>query len=339
MRIKDTDVVMLDKFGNVEGVFKNYTEATAAVGIKGRSLIGRICREEYGSCSGHYWLIGKSYKKKLNSMTFSEWINNNVKITQNIDRKSMPIVKLDKKTYELLDRYSSINEAADVNGLNDKNGIDAIIKCCKFTRKTAKGYIWLLAEDYDNKPIEEIKEIHNEINNINPSTKKIDKFSMPVLKLNKDDYSIIEKYNTIDEAAKANNMTQKTGYDSIIRCCRFGRKSANGFAWMLEQDYNNMTIEDIKAHYNGEKPSFVTTRKTLTDTPIVQLNVKSYDFVRVYSSIEDASNDGGFNKSGISKCCKFQRKSSGGFCWMYLDDFNKYSHDEIVGLYRKIFWN
>lgn len=339
MNIKDTDIVMIDKYGNVERTFKNYSEATKALGISGRSLIGRICREEYGSCAGYYWLTGKSYKKKLNNLTFDSWLTGNVKITKNINRDTMPIVKLDKLTYELIDRYPSLNEAARINGLDNKNGYDAIIKCCKFTRRTAKGYVWLLAEDYDSMSMDEIKELHNEINNINPSTKKINKHTMPVVKLDKNDFSLIEKYSNIIEAAKANDMDKKTGYDGIIRCCRFGRKSANGFAWLLEDDYNNMSADEIAKRYNGEKPSFVTDRRSLDKTPIVQLRPNTYEFVRVFQSIASVADELDLNKSGISKCCKFQRKSSGGYCWMYLDDFNKYTLEEIKELYGKIFWN
>ena len=251
----------------------------------------------------------------------------------------MPIVQLDKLTYEVINTYPSLNEAARVNGLDNKNGYDAIIKCCKFTRRTAKGYIWLLAEDFDSMTLDEIKELHNKINNINPSTKKINKYTMPVVKLDKNNFALIERYSSIVEAAQANDMDKKTGYDGIIRCCRFGRKSANGYAWVLEEDYKNMSIDEIKERYNGDKPSFITDRKTLDKTPIVQLKPDTFEFIKVFPSINSAAEELNLNKSGVGKCCKFQRRSSGGYCWMYLDDFNKYSLEEITELYDKIFWN
>lgn len=339
MKIKDKDVLMIDKFGNIQKVFKNYADATKTLKIGGRSLIQKICAEEYGSCRGYYWLDGKAYKKKIENLTFGDWLSNNVKITKHIDRNKMPIVKLDKYTYELLDRYSSLEEAVNLNGFNSKNVYDSIIKCCKLTRRTAKGFIWLLEEDYNSKTIDEIKQIHNEINNVNPNSKKINRYTMPVVKLDKDSYKLIARYSNILEAAKENGIDKKTGYDGISRCCRFGKKSSHGFKWLLEEDYKNMSIEEITDRFNGKKPSFIDRRKGFDKTPIVQLNPRTYEFIKVFESADKAEEELDINKNGILKCCKMQRKTSGGYCWMFVEDFKKYSLDEIKGLYGKIFWN
>lgn len=339
MNIKDSDIVMIEKDGSVANVFSNHAEATKYIGIKSRNLINRICKQEYGSCAGHYWLTGKSYKRKQKKLTYSSWIEDNVKITKNIDRSNMPIVKLDKLTYELIDRYSSILEAAKLNGLDDKNGYDSIIKCCKLTRKSAKGYVWLLEEDYNSLTIDEIKDIHNKINNVNPNTKKVNKYTMPVVKLDKKTYKKIDTYKSIIEAATENNILSKSGLDSIIKCCRFGRKSVAGYIWILEDDYNSMNIDEIKSKFEGESESFVSNRRSTDKTPIVQLKPLTYEFIKVHPSIVDASKELNANKDGIGKCCKFQRKTSGGFSWMYLDDFRKYSLEEIKDIYGKIFWN
>lgn len=339
MRVADTDILMINPDGKIEQVFKSFSDATKTMDIKGSSLISRICKNQRGSCLGYYWLKGVDYKKLTRKGAFFDWINNNVKITKNIDRNTMPIVQLDKQTYELVNKYTSLNEAAKRNGLADKNGFDAMIKCCKFSRRTAKGYIWLLAEDYENLSIDEIKEKHNEINNVNPNAKKINKYTMPVVKLDKDTYEFIERYDSIDEAAQKNDMYHKNGFDGIIRCCRFGRKSANGFAWVLEDDFNEMSREEIESCYKGKSNSFVTDRKTFHNTPVVQLKPNTYEFIKVFKSINEAAETVHVNKSGLSKCCKFQRKTSGGYSWMYLEDFNKYTLEEIITLYSQIFWN
>lgn len=339
MKIKDSDILMIDKDGNIKEVFPNQTEATKAAGIKSRSLICKICKEEYGSCSGYYWLTGKSYKKKQKNSTYSKWLKENVKITKNINRDSMPIVKLDKITYELIDKYDSLNEAAKLNDLDNKNGYDSIIKCCKLTRKSAKGYMWLLEEDYNKLSKEDIMNILNKINNINPDTKKINKYTMPVVKLDKNTYNLIDRYDNVIEAAKDNNIDTKSGYDAIIKCCRFGRKSVHGYSWILESDYKKMTVEEIRLRFEGKLDSFVGKKKRLDNTPVVKLKPYEFEFIKVYPSIIEASKDTNANKDGISKCCKFQRKTSGGYSWMYLDDFKKYSLEEIKSMFGKIFWN
>lgn len=339
LKILDNDILMINKAGDIEKIFKTYSEATNELGLKGSSLISRICKAKRGSCLGYYWLHGSDYKKFKNKSTYYDWLDSNVRITKNIDRDTMPIVKLDKLTYDLIDRYSSLNEAAERNGLNDKNGFDAMIKCCKFSRRTAKGFIWLLGEDYDNLSIEEIKERHNEINNSNPNSKKINKYTMAVLKLDPNSYEVIEEYNNIVDAATQNNMNSKSGIDSIVRCCRFAKKIANGYTWILSSDYKRLSIDEVKDYYENKSNTFTVDRKTLNSTPVVQLKPDTYEFIKVFPSIENAAESVGANKSGISKCCKFQRRKSGGYTWMYLSDFNKYTIDEIKFFFNQIFWN
>lgn len=339
MKISDKDVLMIDPDGNVVNKFKSYSEATRELGIKGSSLISRICKTEYGSCMGHYWLTGESYKKKISKSTLYEWLNNNVRITKNIDRDTMPIVQLDRNTYAFINRYNSLNEAAKINGFDNKNGYDSMVKCCKFTRKSAKGFIWLLEEDYNSLTLDEIKKRHNEINNVNPNSKKINKYTMPVVKLDKYSYEFIDKYDCIADAAVANDMDTKSGYDGIIRCCRFGRKTANGYAWVLEEDFQSMSKEELRLCLEGKGKSYITNRRAFDNTPIVQLKSGEYTFIKKFNSINEASDKLAINPNGISKCCKFQRRTSGGYSWMYLDDFNKYTLDEIKSMYGQIFWN
>lgn len=339
MKIKDSDILMISKDGSVVNVFENLSTATDYTGIKSRNLLNRICKQEYGSCVGHYWLTGKSYKRKQKKSNYIDWLNNNVKISKHIDRTNMPIVKLNKLTYELIERYPNLNEAAKLNGLDNKNGYDSIIKCCKLTRKSAKGFIWLLEEDYNDLSVDKIKEIHNTINNVNPNKKKISKYTMPIVKLDKKTYEKIDVYSNIIEAATKNNISSKSTIDAIVKCCRFGRKSVAGYAWVLEEDYNRMAVEEIKSKFENGISSFKSTRKSTDNTPIVQLKSPSFEFIKVYPSILEASKELNVNKDGISKCCKFQRKTSGGFSWMYLDDFKKYSLEDIKNIYSKIFWN
>lgn len=339
MRIKDTDILMINMDGKVINKFKNYSEATREVGLKGSSLISKICKNGYGSCAGHYWLNGAEYKKKVSKNTLNDWLKNNVRISKPIDRASTPVVQLNKNTYELLNRYSTLNEAAEANGLDNKNGYDSIVKCCKFSRKSAKGFIWLLEEDYDNLTIDEIKQRHNEINNLNPNNKKISKYTMPIVKLEKNSFDFVERYDSIIDAVESNDMNDKGSIDGIIRCCRFGRKSTNGYVWLLEEDFNSLSKEEISNLFKDSNKNYMSDRRTFNNTPIVQLNAGEYTFIKRFDSINAASEALNITASGISKCCKFQRRTSGGYAWMYLSDFTTYSLDEIKSLYGQIFWN
>lgn len=57
--------------------------------------------------------------------------------------------------------------------------------------------------------------------------------------------------------------------------------------------------------------------------PIVQLT-KQYEFVNEFPSGLDAEQQTGINRSHISSCCKKIRKSTGGYIWMFKDDYDTY---------------
>lgn len=56
---------------------------------------------------------------------------------------------------------------------------------------------------------------------------------------------------------------------------------------------------------------------------VVQLKLKSLEFVSCFSSIKEASEMCNISEYGIGACCRKEQKSSGGYYWMYKEEYQK----------------
>ena len=92
-----------------------------------------------------------------------------------------------------------------------------------------------------------------------------------------------------------------------LQGCEKTQKTTNGFIFMYKNKYNpNISYELIK-----------NTRAK---------KVIQFDFdmnkIKIFNSIINASKELKLNDSLISSCCKGKRNSTGGFKFMYLNDYN-----------------
>jgi hypothetical protein len=85
-------------------------------------------------------------------------------------------------------------------------------------------------------------------------------------------------------------------------------KTAGGFKWMYKKDYvvNGNTPILFKVKYKGKS--------------VVKLDLNG-NFIKEYSSIQEAMGDMEVKTSKISECCIGRRKTAGGFKWMYKEEY------------------
>lgn len=83
----------------------------------------------------------------------------------------------------------------------------------------------------------------------------------------------------------------------------------------------------MKGKFKGENNPFYGKKHTAETKakmgkPVVQL---SFDgtFIAKYNSTKEAATINNMGNSHISCCCKGTRKTTGGYKWMYLDEYNK----------------
>lgn len=103
---------------------------------------------------------------------------------------------------------------------------------------------------------------------------------------------------------------EKKNYSAISACCKGKLNSAFGFRWMYKMDYT----------YCKEGKKDFPKWKNNRDIEIVQLT-KDGIFINKYKSINEASHKTKVGWNGISNCCKGKYNQSGGFKWMYYEEF------------------
>lgn len=109
---------------------------------------------------------------------------------------------------------------------------------------------------------------------------------------------IIRKFSSQSEAERITGVQQA----AIWRCCNKKVKSAGGFLWDYVDSYN-------KPHKNRMQK-------------VVQLNFDG-KYICEWNCATDAESILGITSGKVTLCCKGKRKSTGGFKWMYKEDYDQ----------------
>ena len=169
----------------------------------------------------------------------------------------------------------------------------------------AGGFHWAFKEDYEKLSFEEIERVIN-----------LDNFKVVCIETK-------EVYENPIVAAR------ETGADEgcIRRCCQGTLRHSKGFHWMYEKNYKKATEEDIERIFN--KP-----RKEIESSRIK--SVVCIETGKVYKTIVEAVKDTGVSGLSISKSCKLGNKyHSRGFHWMFKEDYDRATSEEIRGRLKK----
>ncbi len=115
-----------------------------------------------------------------------------------------------------------------------------------------------------------------------------------VYQYNTSDGSLVNSYDCLQSAANAVNV-YKT---SISSACTGQSKTCKGYHWS----------------YNFSEP--FKLKKDLRKKQVVQYDLLG-EQIAVYPSVAEASRQSGVSKSSISRVCRSENSSSGGFVWCY----------------------
>lgn len=112
----------------------------------------------------------------------------------------------------------------------------------------------------------------------------------------------VQEFDSYATAAKSVNGNTS----SIIGCCNGEYKSAYGFMWIKQEDYNK---DEIISYKND------------TYKPVVQLG-KDWSYIRQYVNLAEASRAINGFPQNIGQSCKHKGiRTSKGFRWMYKEDY------------------
>ena len=199
--------------------------------------------------------------------------------------------------------YSSINEASKkING-----DASTIARCCKGESLSYRNQHWMYLSDYNNLSEEEKENIL--LRFVNPNYKKVVCLDTR------------EIFDSVEEAKRKYNV------NNICQCCKGKILSTKGFHWRYLEDYQKMTEEEIK--------------EVCSKIADCRRKIVCLDTGEQFNSITEASEKYNVEHSLIDACCLKITKSTKGFHWAYLEDYEKMSEEEIknicnFSIYRKV---
>lgn len=136
--------------------------------------------------------------------------------------------------------------------------------------------------------------------------------SIPVVQLTKND-EIVKIYDGASIASREFGCN-----NNISECCNRKAKYCGGYKWIYLKDYKpELSTEEVNYYKNRAIPTCNYT----WEKKIVKLSL-SGEFIAQYDSILEGAESVGLKTGGnISACCTGRQKTSGGYKWMYLEDY------------------
>lgn len=292
--------------------FPSTAEASRHFGSESNSSqIRRCCEGIKHSAKGYFWCYKKNYNE--------HWKPKDNELIS-------PIFQIDEKL-EVIQRYDSITDCVNKTGFS--NG--SIVSCCQRKQRKANNYYWCYEADYNND------------------------WMPPQMSFNRNEKIYCFETDTIYKSAK--DASEKTGANKghILRCCKKKERGSNGLHFCYARDINNyeiketqkrgksftddentilkenyplmgMSIELLKLLPNRTKGSIRQQAHRL-NLQVFQPNkcnckkVLCVELNKIFNSIEDAYRFAGLNDgSCITRCCKGQRQTAGGYHWKYVED-------------------
>lgn len=144
--------------------------------------------------------------------------------------RTREVVQLDKESLNILEEYSSAQEAGEECGLSPK----AILDCCRGRTKTSGGFIFKFVEDFDS--LDEKGKVA-----LLKSTKQADKRlvlsrSKAVVQLDKNTRKVINKYYSASEASRRCFISRQ----AILHCCHGNTKESGGYIFKFAEEYERL---------------------------------------------------------------------------------------------------
>ena len=233
---------------------------------------------------------------------------------------SKAIVMMDLEG-NIVKEFDCIREANDY--FNKPRAFSYISNRCISKTGGAYGYMWLFKDDYND-----IVENNTFLDWVNENSKVTQRAidandycnNKEVYKMEVGTLTILKKYKSIQEAKEDTNIRTQ----AIIRNCRHGSNTAGGYSWILVEEYNSLTKEELKKLYSHKVAKDV--KKPNAKRKVVCLNTE-----QVFDGIVDAIEYFNLCKGArIDAVCRGVRKSAGKhpetnepLKWMYYDDYLK----------------
>jgi len=248
------------------------------------------------SVGGYMWMYEEEYNKNIENIKPYERTYNNKSVVQ---------LSLSN---EFLYEYDSLEEACVKYKIHKGD----ISQCISHndnikTPKSAGGYLWYLKDTY-------MKIKDNLI-----SYEKYSRKTKAIVRLNLNG-EYIDEFRSVTEASRVLN----TSCGNVGAVCNGKRLTSKGYLFKYKEDY-------IK---NKDKITPFIKPKSYALKPIIQLDLNN-NFIKKWDGATEVQLELKISASGISQCLKGRSLSSGGFQWMYYNEYIKQNqqliHNENLG--------
>jgi len=109
---------------------------------------------------------------------------------------------------------------------------------------------------------------------------------------------------------------------SVEHIKKLGEAKTRERHWAFGKHLSDETKNKISESHIGLKHTEESKIKIgdASKKPVIQTN-KDYSFIAEYNSAVDAYKNTGVFNTNISQCCRNERKTAGGFCWFFKEDY------------------
>ena len=242
--------------------------------------------------------------------------------------RNKQIIRLNKTTGEVLDKYNSIEDAgiwACENKLtrNSHNGRNSISNCLTGLSYSAYGFGWKYIE-YNDLENEEWREIDLEkIFGINLEVDK--KYNVSSLGRFKNSYGIImDNYKVTENGYIRICINQKTiALHRLVAFTFLENPENKEQVNHKDGDKLNNSVNNLEWCTNSENQihKFKIGLGNIFTRKIKQYNLDGF-LIKEFNSIVEASKEMGVSKGTIGGVLLGHRKTSAGFIWKYAEDTN-----------------
>ena len=140
---------------------------------------------------------------------------------------------------------------------------------------------------------------------------------------------ILAKYKNIQEAKDITGIKTQ----AIIRNCKHGSNTAGGYSWILAEEYNKLSEQEIRQLYAHKISEEIHKPRPQLGRKVICITTN-----KVFNSIKEAGKYYGLCEgSNIGAACKGKRRTVGKLSdgtplkWMYYEDYLKLNNkNEIV---------
>lgn len=290
--------------------------------VNGMKYIGKrscLCPIEQDRYMGSGTLISKALKKYGRD---------------NFSKEILFVGKTEEEAYqcerELIERYDAVKSREFYNikegGLGN-------------TREDALRNLSNLTEE--QKRIRSVKlSIANkgENNAMYGRTGELSPVSKPVVMMSAEG-EMIKRFSCIREVN--DYFGKPRAFSFISRVCLNKKGTAYGHLFLFEEDYQNMInnntfkewLEDKKRRKSANVALLRQKSAESNKKPVYQMIQKTLDIVGQYDSVREASVSTGILAQSISRNCRHGCNTAGGYSWIFVDEYNTLSKEELVRLY------